>query len=259
LLPLRRKVGYAMGDVGLSLSYYTVSFFFLYYLSDILKLPPYLAGLAYFIGQLWNGVNGPLIGVINDRTVSRFGRKRVYLLFGAAPFAMTFALLWLAPLDTSQAVKFTYATLSMLLYATAYSAVNVPFMALVPVMTRDYDERTQISGIRSILSTLGTILGGGAALLVSGIGSELTGLRILAFTFGILAMLTIFISAQNVRGLDTPEAAGQSAPRFTLAQYLALFKDRNIDILLAFKFLGAIATGTLMASLPYFARSILGR
>jgi Na+/melibiose symporter-like transporter len=222
LLPLRRKVGYAMGDVGLSLSYYTVSFFFLYYLSDILKLPPYLAGLAYFIGQLWNGVNGPLIGVINDRTVSRFGRKRVYLLFGAAPFAMTFALLWLAPLDTSQAVKFTYATLSM-------------------------------------LSTLGTILGGGAALLVSGIGSELTGLRILAFTFGILAMLTIFISAQNVRGLDTPEAAGQSAPRFTLAQYLALFKDRNIDILLAFKFLGAIATGTLMASLPYFARSILGR
>ena len=272
MLTLRKKIGYGLGDMGISISYFTVSFFFLYYLTNILQLPAALAGLAYFIGQAWDSLNDVFIGELNDRTRSRFGRKRMYLLFGALPFALSFMLLWLAPLNASQAVKFVYATLSLVVYTTIYSLVTVPYMSLVPVMTRDYDERTQITGIRAMLSTLGTILGGGAAMLVSRFPSELVGLRVMAGGFGVLAAVAIFVAAQSVRGLEFPvrglespgsglDGASQEGPRkapggFRL--YWKLLQDRNVAILMLFKLLGAVATGALMASLPYFARYILG-
>jgi GPH family glycoside/pentoside/hexuronide:cation symporter len=258
MIPLRSKIGYGLGDMGISISYFTVSFFFIYYLTDIVKLPPSLAGLAFFIGQAWDSVNDPLFGVMSDRTISRFGRKRVYLLFGAMPFAVSFALLWLAPLASSYTVKFIFATLSLLLYATVYSVVTVPYLALVPVMTRDYDERTQITGIRAMLSTLGTILGGVAAVLVSRFPSELIGLRVMAISFGVFAGLTLLIAAQSVQGMESTEAGCPPISRAGLRQYLALMQDRTVFILMLFKFLGAVATGSLMASLPYFAKHILG-
>ena len=263
-LTVRRKIGYGFGDMGISISYFTVSFFFLYYLSDILLLPAALAGLAYFIGQAWDSVNDIFIGELNDRTRSRYGRKRVYLLFLAVPFALSFILLWLAPLDASQPVKFAYAVLSLVVYTTLYSLVTVPYIALVPVMTRDYDERTQITGIRAMLSTLGTILGGGAAMLVSRFPSELTGLRVMAVAFGLLAALTILIAARSVRGVETPAPGAADQPSSSGAYgrgfrlYAKLLRDRNVAILMLFKFLGAVATGSLMASLPYFASHILG-
>lgn len=84
-MQLRKKLGYATGDFGISIAYFAVGFFFLYYLTDIVGLAPELAGLAFFLGKLWDGVNDPIMGVLSDRTRSRFGRKRVYILFGAFP------------------------------------------------------------------------------------------------------------------------------------------------------------------------------
>ena len=258
MISFRRKIAYGMGDMGLSISYFTVSFFFIYYLTDIVGLEPYLAGLAYFIGQAWDSLNDPLMGVVSDRTVSRFGRKRVYLLFGALPFAASFVLMWMIPLDGSQALKFAFATVAMLVYATLYSVILVPYMALVPVMTSDYDERTQIIGIRAILSTLGTLLGGGAALLVSSFASELTGLRVMALAFALLLLVTVFAAAQSVRGVEKPGEAAAALRSLGWQFYRKLMSDKNVSTLMAFKFLGAIATGSLMASLPYFAKNILG-
>jgi glycoside/pentoside/hexuronide:cation symporter, GPH family len=235
-----------------------VSFFFIYYLTDIVGLEPYLAGLAYFIGQAWDSLNDPLMGAISDRTVSSFGRKRVYLLFGALPFAASFVLMWMIPLDGSQELKFAFATVAMLVYATLYSVILVPYQALVPVMTSDYDERTQIIGIRAILSTLGTLFGGGAAMLVSSFPSELTGLRVMALAFALLLFLTVFAAAQSVRGAEKPGEAAAAQRSLGWLFYRNLMSDRNVSTLMAFKFLGAIATGSLMASLPYFAKNVLG-
>jgi len=258
VISLPRKIAYGMGDMGLSVSYFTVSFFYIYYLTDIVGLEPYLAGLAYFIGQAWDSLNDPLVGVISDRTVSRFGRKRVYLLFGALPFAASFVLLWMIPLDGSQALKFAFATVAMLVYATLYSVILVPYQALVPVMTSDYDERTQIIGIRAILATLGTLFGGAAAMLVSSFSSELTGLRVMALGFAVLLLVTVFAAAQSVRGVEKPGEAAAPLRSRGWQFYRNLMSDANVSTLMTFKFLGAIATGMLMASLPYFAKNILG-
>ena len=175
---MKYKIGYAMGDLGISISYFAVGFFFIYYLTDIVGLDPVLAGLAFFLGKLWDGVNDPIMGVLSDRTRSRYGRKRVYVLFGAAPLAVSFMLLWSIPVDANQWIQFLLATGAITLFATAYSVVVVPYMSLVPVMTRDYDERTQITGLRAILSTFGTIAGGGTAMLLSSFADEVIGTRL---------------------------------------------------------------------------------
>ena len=258
MIPLRKKIGYGLGDMGLSISYFTVGFFFIYYLTDIVGLKPYLAGLAYFIGQAWNSINYPLIGVLSDRSFSRYGRKRVYLLFGAFPFALSFILMWMIPPDGSQLLKFGFATVAILVYTTLYSLVLVPYTSLVPVMTSNYDERTQIIGIRTILSTLGTILGAGAAILVSSFDSELTGLRVTVFTFAVWMLLTVLAAAHSTRGMEQTTQAKAISTAGGWECYFHLLCDRNVTILMLFKFLGAISTASLMAALPYFSKYILG-
>jgi GPH family glycoside/pentoside/hexuronide:cation symporter len=257
-MKMRNKVGYGLGDMGISISYFAVGFFFLYYLTDIVGMDPYLAGLAFFIGKLWDGINDPLMGVLSDRTRSRFGRKRVFVLFGAIPLGLSFILLWLIPLTAPEWLQFVLAILTMTLYATAYTVVVVPYMALVPVMTGDYDERTQITGIRASLSTLGTILGGSAALLLSSFTDELVGLRVITIAFGIFTSLTLLIAAQSVRDFEERESSSEAIMEYGWSRYFSILKDGNLRVLLSLKFLGAIATGTLSASLPYYAEHILG-
>ncbi|MDH5373566.1 MAG: MFS transporter, partial [Acidimicrobiia bacterium] len=234
----RTKIGYAVGDLGLSIAYFAVGFFFLFYLTDVVGLSASVAGSVVLIGKLWDGVNDPLIGVLSDRTRSRHGRKRVYLLYGAIPFAISFGLLWWLPLDASQAVTFILACAAILFFATAYSVVAVPYMAMVPVMTVDYDERTQVIGFRAMFSSFGTITGGGIALLVSdedGVASALQGISI---GFGIFCALAILVAAASIKGLEARNDADIS--RVPFRRYVALAREPNVSTLLWFKLLGAV-------------------
>lgn len=257
-MKMHKKIGYALGDLGISISYFAVGFFFMYYLTDIIGMDPLLAGLAFFVGKLWDGVNDPLMGILSDRTRSRLGRKRVYILAGALPFALSFVLLWMIPVDAGPWLQFALAAASLTLYATTYTVVVVPYMALVPVMTDDYDERTQITGLRAILSTFGTILGGGAAMLLSAFTNEVLGLRTITIGFGLFTLISLLTAAYSVRGVEAAEDARAPIMEFSLTRYLGIVKEPNVLVLLTLKFLGAIATGSLSAALPYFAEHILG-
>ncbi|MFC2023458.1 MFS transporter [Chloroflexota bacterium] len=257
-MQMRSKVGYAIGDMGISLSYFAVGFFFMYYLTDIVGMDPYLAGLAFFIGKLWDGINDPLMGILSDRTQSRLGRKRVYILFGALPLSLSFMLLWMIPINAQEWLQFVLAIASLTLYATAYTVVVVPYMALVPVLTDDYDERTQITGLRAMLSTIGTILGGGAAMLLSSFTDEVLGLKTIAIGFGAFTLVSLLIAARSVKGVEDTVEPDSAIMELSLSRYVTLVKERNVLVLLAVKILGAIATGTLTAALPYFAEHILG-
>ncbi len=252
------KLCYASGDLGISILYFAVGFFLLYYLTDIVGLSPWLAGLAFFLGKLWDGVNDPLMGILSDRTRSRFGRKRVYVLFGAAPLALSFLFLWMIPQGAAQWVQFGLVTLALWLFGTAYTVVVVPYMALVPVMTDDYDERTQITGLRAILSTMATILGGGTALLLSRFSDQAIGIRTIALGFAIVAFIALMIAAHGVRGVEQSRDRGADIAPFSLRRYVRLARQRNVVILLVLKVLGAIGTGVLIAALPYFSKHILG-
>lgn len=250
-----RKWGYISGDLGISIAFFVVGFFFMYYLTDLVGLDPMLAGIAFGIGMFWDAVSDPIMGLVSDRTRSRAGRKRVYVLFGAVPLGVSFFMLWIIPSQSTEAVQFILATVFLLLFKTAYTVVAVPYMSLLPVISSNYDERTQISGMRAFTSQFGTILGGVSALLVSSFSREVVGLRTLGVSYGILVAVLMMISAQSVKGMEKNIPARKSIS--TRARFRVLL-ERNYLVLVILYFFGGVATTSMTASFPYFAEHIMG-
>lgn len=256
--PLSRRVGwgYATGDLGISIAYFALGFFFLYYLTDIVGLPPAAAGTAFLIGKLWDGVNDPLVGVLADHTRSARGRKRAYLLYGAFPFGLSFAILWWIPPGGPTGPTTILATVLLLVFATTYSLVGVPYQALVPVLTTDYDERTRLVGYKAILSAVGAILGGGLALAVDSQTDVATALRVMAVVLAMVITGTTLVAARSVKSYATADTV-EITP-IPLARYFRLLTERSVATLMGYKVLAAIATGSLTAALPYFSETVIG-
>lgn len=252
----RTRVGYATGDLGISIAYFAVGFFFLFYLTEVVGLSASVAGTIILVGKLWDGVNDPLIGILSDRTRSRHGRKRVYLLYGAVPFAASFLLLWWIPAGAPLWGKVTLGVVLVLVFATTYSLVGVPYQALVAVLTTDYDERTRLVAYKAVFSAVGAIVGAAIALVVSSAVETESALRVLAVGFAVVVAASTLIAAASVRpysGQDTVDIAPVPVRR-----YVALALEPNTSTLLGYKALGAVATGVLTAALPFFALHVVG-
>lgn len=165
-LPLRLKLLYSTGDLTTSGSIAVVMFYQLFFLTDVVGLRPDLAGWAIAAGRVWDAVNDPLFGLLSDRIRSRWGRRRVLLLFGAAPLGIAFLLMWLIPPLGPVGLTVYYA-LAFMLYDTAYTAVHVGYNALTPELTTDYDERSALNGVRMVYAISGSL---GAIILVTVLG-----------------------------------------------------------------------------------------
>ncbi|WP_322496355.1 MFS transporter [Chloroflexus sp.] len=158
-LPLATRLAFGAGDLGPAIATIVASFFQLYFLTTIAGLPPGLAGAVLLIVKIWDAVNDPIIGWLTDKTQTRWGRRRPWLLFGAAPFGILFFLQWVVP-PFEVTGKFIYYLIIALLFDTAFTVVNVPYTALTPELTRDYDERTALNSYRFAFSIGGSLLGG---------------------------------------------------------------------------------------------------
>ncbi len=252
-----RKWGYVSGDLGVSISFFVVGFFFMYYLTDLIGLDARLAGIALGIGMFWDAITDPLMGYISDRTNSKKGRKRIYILFGAVPLGLSFFLLWTVPSAGSDMMKFLLAVMVLLFFKTAYTVVAVPYMSLLPVISSDYDERTQISGMKAFTSQLGTILGGVSALLVGSFASEIIGLRVLGISYGLVVAVLMLVSAWSVKGLEDGDIV-DAKKRTPFLGSLKSLLERNYLILITLYFFGGVATTSMTASFPYFAEHVMG-
>ena len=156
-LPLSTKLAYGAGDLGPAIVAGINGFFILNFLINVAGLNPGTAGSILLIAKIWDAVNDPIVGWLTDKTVSKMGRRRPWLLFGAVPFAIAFFLQWLVP-PLSEAGKFWYYLIVAIFLDAAITAVNVPYVALTPELTQDYDERTSLSSVRFSYSILGSVL-----------------------------------------------------------------------------------------------------
>lgn len=159
-LPTRLKWLYSVGSLSTSMPQAIISFFQLYFLTDIAGLRPDYAAWSIAAGRLWDAVNDPLFGVLADRIRSKHGRRRVLLLYSAFPLGISYAVMWLIP-DLGDLGLAIYYALTFIVFDSAYTAMYVGYNAITPEMTSDYDERSSVNGYRmavSIASTLGVII-----------------------------------------------------------------------------------------------------
>jgi len=154
----RQKFFYGIGDTGFSLTSTILGAYFAIFLVDVVGLPPGIAAIAIFIGGTWDYINDPLFGHLSDRTRTRWGRRRPYLLFGALPFAIAFTLLWTRPSFNNVFALTSYYSIVYILYEAAATLVYMPYFALTPELTSDYDERTSLTSYRMFFSILGSLL-----------------------------------------------------------------------------------------------------
>lgn len=149
---LRQKIGYACGDIYGGGAFLIFSMLYMGYLILVEGLSPVQTTTIMFIGKLWDAVTDPLMGIISDRTRSRFGRRRVYFLFGSIIVLASFIMLWYSFGITETRQLVLYHTLAYMFFGTAFTVVMVPYNAILSDMTDDYNERTSYTGMRMVFS-----------------------------------------------------------------------------------------------------------
>ena len=157
-LSRRTKIIYGSGDIGFSLTSTILGAYFAIFLTDVVGVEAHIAAIAIFIGRSWDYINDPLIGHISDRTRSRWGRRRPFLLFGALPYALAFSMLWMRPAWDNQILLAANYAVAYLLYDTTATFLYMPYFALTPELTSDYDERTSLTTYRMFFSILGSLI-----------------------------------------------------------------------------------------------------
>ena len=157
---LASRMLYGMGEFFGGGAFVIINTFFTVFLTKAMGMPAALAGTIPLIGKIWDAVTDPIMGNITDRTTSRFGAKRFYILIGSIASAVTFVLMWLTVPTRSTAVMYLFYLLMYCLFSTGFTVLMVPYNGLLPDMMDDYMVRAQFSSVRMIWSTIGSMVCG---------------------------------------------------------------------------------------------------
>jgi glycoside/pentoside/hexuronide:cation symporter, GPH family len=166
-LSLFTNLIYGSGDFGFSMNNSIITAFFSIFMVTVVGLAPGLVAIILFVGRSWDFVNDLLVGYISDRTRTKWGRRRPFLLFGAIPFGLSFVLLWLSP-DFGQTGLIIYYSLAYIVYEALATLVYMPYFALTPELTSDYDERTKLTSFRMMFNITGSLTAYILPLLIIG-------------------------------------------------------------------------------------------
>jgi len=255
-LTLGSKFRYGLADLGFALITSAMQFFLLFYYTDVAGIDPALAGLALMVGKLtWDAFNDPLFGYWSDRTRSRFGRRRIYMIIGAVPLGIAAWIMFSLPKGLTGAAAFFAVLLSFWLVDTFHTMTTTPYYALTPELTRDYNERASLTSIRMVYSVFGYILGAALTTLLAGIFQG-TGLNLqqawsaTGAVFGTIAVITTLVTTLSIK--ERPELAGEPSKLPPVKAILIPFKNKPFVVLMIAFILSSFSFTVLTALVPYF-------
>lgn len=256
-VPISLRAGWGVGALGVALLFNTYSTLLLYYLTNIAGVAAGVAGTLLAIAKAYDWATDVPMGILSDRTNSRFGRRRPWLLLGAFVCGGAFVMLFSTPTGVSGAVQVTYVLGALLLFNSGYTLFNVPHLSMPAEMSNNYNERTAIMSFRAVAIVLGTaVVGGLAPRLADAFGGGIEGYSVVGWTLGVtalIAMLGCFLATARARATKQVKTRESIRGQFrTAIQNVHFFK------LAAFKFLTLLATGVAQGSVLFFVTDILG-
>jgi glycoside/pentoside/hexuronide:cation symporter, GPH family len=252
-LSLKEKIGYSFGDAASNLYFFTFILFLPIFYTDIFGIPAAVMGTMFLVTRIWDAVNDPLMGMIADRTNSRWGKFRPYIISLAIPLAVGGVLTFTTP-GFDETGKIIYAYITYTLLMMLYTAVNVPYSALMGVITPNSLERTEVSTFRFVAAFTGQVIVSATALtLVAyfGRGNEQAGWQLTMGCFGILAIVLLSITFFTTKERVQPPKDQKSKVREDLRD---LFKNKPwilIAVATVFQLTYIVMRGS---STPYYFR-----
>lgn len=208
-IPTRLCVGFGIGSLGIAILLNAVTTFFPALMTTVLGQSAGLAGLLLTISKLYDAVADIVIGMASDRTRSRWGRRRPYLLVGAIVSGLSFLLIFMPP-KLEGAALILWMTMALIVYSTGYSLFSVPYVAMAGEMTDGYHERTRLLSFRAFFITFGQIMSSaGTAALISWAGGGSFGYAVMGGVTGAVltaAMLACFAGTRKARFVEAQPA-----------------------------------------------------
>ncbi len=255
-IPLKMKVGYGTGDLAFNIIINATSLYLLYFYTDVFVIGATSAGAIFLISKLWNAAIDPFIGYAIDKTKTRWGSKRPYMILGAIPLGICFYIIFANP-DLSPQMRFIYGLATFLLFNSMFALVNVPYAALTASMTQDSHERSVLTGFRMSFAIVGTLVAAGATKPLVGIFSnEVVGFRMVGIIFGVIATLIILYSAWTVEEKTKAEEEVKHDMRSNLK---SMVLNKPFLMLVLMFFFTAIAIYATASTVNYYFKYNLER
>ncbi|MFC4533664.1 MFS transporter [Sphaerisporangium dianthi] len=246
------RLGYGVGSFCTATFNAIPGLLLLFYMTNILAVPAWLAGVVVFAPKAWDLVINPLVGQWSDRTVSRWGPRRPWLLAGTVILPPAFALTFSGPSLTGTPAAL-FVGVFFLLAATGYALYEVPFKAMPAEMTDDYHERTSLLQWRMIFVALAIALSGIIAPAIA--AHSLDGYRTMGFAFAALLLVSMLAS---FFGTAKAPMTGVVEPEASLRTQLAAARaSRPFMWLLGLSSAQTLAAGVMLAGAPYLASYIV--
>lgn len=257
-LTFKEKLGYGLGDTASHFVWDMVGFWLLFFYTDVYKIPAVAAGTILMVARFWDMGIDPVIGIISDRTRTRWGKFRPYILFGALPYAILAVLTFTTP-DFGVTGKIIYAVATYVLLMTAYAAINLPYSSLAAVMTADTYERTGLNIYRFVCAFGGQFVVTGLALtLVEFLGGadKARGWQHTAVLFGFLSLVFFFITFKTTKERVQPLKSLEGSIKEDIK---GLFKNRPWIILAIVGIVSFVMFAMQNAAIAYYFKYYIGK
>lgn len=255
-LPFSLCFGFGIGSFGIAMLLNTVTIFFPVFMTTVLGQSAALAGLLLTISKLYDVVIDLAIGAVSDRTKTRWGRRRPFLLGGALISGVSFLLIF-SPPDVEGTALTLWMLFALVVYSTGYAIFTVPYIAMSGEMTDGYHERTRLLSFRAFFVSLGQIASAaGTAALVGWFGGGSTGYAWMGAIAGLtlsLSMVVCFIMTKSAR-----QAQRVAAPHVTrLSGFLTIASNRPFVLLMAIKVAQYMAIAIISTTKLLFLLNVL--
>ena len=252
---LLSKCAYGAADIYGGGAFVIIGTFFTVFLTKALGMPPALAGSIPLIGKVWDAVTDPVMGNVTDRTRSRFGPKRFYLLIGSIISAITFILMWVPLPQAEMWLKYIFYVLMYVLFSTGFTIVMVPYNALLPDMVDDYTVRGRFTSVRMAFSAFGNILAALLSALLITKETEAGRYLLVAIIFGVIFCIAILLTFFGTWEKEKP--VRKVSLKESFVQSFTVYKNRCFRLFIAIFIFGQAATDFVTGLAVYFVSDVL--
>jgi len=257
-LSLKEKIGYAFGDTASHFVWDMVGFWILIFYTDTFGISAAAAGTIMLIARAWDMLSDPIMGIIADRTNTRWGKFRPYILWMALPYSILAVLTFTTP-DFGETGKIIYAGITYLLLMTVFTAINLPYSSLSAVMTSDSYERAGLNSYRFVFAFVGQLIVSGTALslaLFFGKGDSAKGYQTTLILFSSISFILFMITFRSTRERVKPPKEQKESLKEDLRN---LMKNKPWVILFFVGIISFVMFAMQNLSIAYYFKYYIGK